>query len=163
MTHAFSRSLISGVRDGTGPAERMNAAPDIRSFQRRVTAWVTSTFRQTPAEQRDTRAYRALEEAIEAAQCSGVTLTQAQELTAHVYSKPPGERSSEYGAALLTLAALAEAYGHDLFADAEAELARISAPDIVERCRAKHAARNPDSALPGAPPSPPPTPEPDPA
>lgn len=118
-------------------------------FQARAVAWVKLAFGTGPQECRAERAHRFLEEALEVVQAAGCTREEAQQLVDYVYSRPAGELRQEIGGAALTLAILAAAHDLDIEGAAEAELGRVSTPEVLAKCRAKNALKSPDSPLPG--------------
>ncbi|MVN88315.1 hypothetical protein GO986_16335 [Deinococcus sp. HMF7620] len=119
------------------------------SFQVRSVAWVREAFGTEPAQCREERAHRFLEEALELVQAAGVSEEEVLKLVAYVFARPAGDVTQETGGVLLTLAPFAAAHGVDLMAAGEAELARVSTPEILAKCRAKNAARIEGSPLPG--------------
>lgn len=118
-------------------------------FQQRVTHWSRRAFVRPEALFPQERSDRFCEEAIELLQASGYDKGRILELVEHVYSKPPGKVQQEAGAVLVTLAALLTSLGVVMDDAGADELARISKPEVIERIRAKDAAKLPDTALPG--------------
>ncbi|MEC3912363.1 hypothetical protein U5A82_18350 [Sphingobium sp. CR2-8] len=97
------------------------------------------------------RADRFTEEALELAQTMpGFTATRAHALVDYVFGRDVGERQQEVGGVMVTLAALCLAADIDMHEAGEIELARILQPHIVEKIRAKQAAKPTGSALPVA-------------
>lgn len=125
------------------------------SYQQRVRAWVLECFGQTIADDMTERSFRFLEEALELGQSIGCTREQAAALVEYVYSRPVGQRGQEVGGVMVTLAALTSAAGIDLQAEAERELARVEAPEVVAKIRRKQASKRgvvshaAEAALPG--------------
>jgi hypothetical protein len=105
--------------------------------QARILAWAVASFGAV-ARNRDERAARLAEEAIEVAQAEGVSLEVIQRIAARVYSRPAGEIGREIGGVALTLEALAENLGRSADADCETELARVLAKP-ADHWRTKHA------------------------
>ena len=136
--------------NGSGHAPAGNA----QTFQQRVYAWVAMCFDGTIANDRVERNHRFLEEALELVQSLGCTEGEAQQLVSYVYARPTGVPSQEVGGVYTTLAALCSANQMMMLECAEAELTRISAPAMIERIRAKQAAKPKNSPLPMHQPSP---------
>ena len=86
--------------------------------------WAIETFGNI-ARNRDERAARLVEEAIELAQAEGVPLDVVQKIASHVYSKPAGDPVAELQGVALTLDACAENMGHTVAGATERELARV--------------------------------------
>ena len=117
------------------------------TYQQRVHAWVADTFPETLVEatslEEDAsnpleRARRFLEEALELVQAVGLDQAEVAMLSLYTYSRPVGELAQEMGGARLSMAALAASLGLDADECGEVELARVSAPGMRERMRAKH-------------------------
>ncbi|BEP44094.1 hypothetical protein [Variovorax sp. V15] len=121
------------------------------AFQQRVRPWLLECFGESIAGDRTERNHRFLEEALELVQACGCTASEAHQLVDYTFGRPAGEKGQEVGGVMVTLAALCEAQGLDMHAEGETELARISAPDMVARIRAKQAAKPKHSPLPAAP------------
>lgn len=124
--------------------------PDPTTFQARAVTWVREAFGSEPADCQAERAHRFLEEALEAGQAAGVTEEEAAQLVRYVYGRDKGEIAQEVGGVMLTLAPFAAAYGVDLQVAAEAELARVNTPEVIEKCRRKNASKPRNSPLPGS-------------
>lgn len=93
--------------------------------------WAIETFGNV-AKNRDERAARLVEEAIELAQAEGVPLDVIERIARHVFSKPPGDPIAELQGVALTLDACAENLG-DSVADATArELTRVKSRSAAE-------------------------------
>lgn len=131
------------------------------SYQTRVRIWLDACFGVMthplrPAEEiaahRTERVHRFLEEALELAQALHCTRDEAIKLVDYVFSRPRGEPRQEIGGVMVTLAAVSDNFGIDLELAAELELARCW--QIIEKIRAKNAAKPKFSPLPGeSPPS----------
>lgn len=91
---------------------------------------------------------RFIEEALELVQSTGYSADRAHALVDHVFGRDIGEPSQEIGGGMVTMAALCLAHGLDMHGAGEAELARINQPLVVEKIRAKQAAKPTASALP---------------
>lgn len=120
------------------------------SFQSRVHPWLLECFGPTIATDTVERNHRFLEEALETVQSLGCTASEAHQLVDYTFGRPVGEPAQEVGGVMVTLAALCLANTLDMHAAGEAELARISEPAMVEKIRAKQAAKPKHSPLPQA-------------
>lgn len=118
------------------------------TFQERVAPWLLECFGEVIAADTQERNHRFLEESLELVQACGATASEAYQLVEYVYGRPVGEKSQEAGGVMVTLAALCRAQGIDMHKCGEIELARISEPSIVEKIRAKQAAKPKHSPLP---------------
>ena len=87
--------------------------------------WAIETFGNV-AKNRDERAARLVEEAIELAQAEGVPLDVIERIAHHVYSKPPGDPIAELQGVALTLDACAENLGDTVQAATWRELVRVT-------------------------------------
>jgi hypothetical protein len=110
--------------------------------------WVTACFGPVIAADKTERHHRFLEEALELAQSAGGTASEAHQLVDYVFGRPVGEMGQEIGGVMNTLAALCEAFGHDMTTCADKELERCWAK--MEIIRAKQAAKPKHSPLPEA-------------
>lgn len=120
-----------------------------KTFQARVREWTLTCFGPTIADDRLERRDRLVEETLELAQTlPAFTADRAHALVDYVFSRPVGVTEQEVGGVSVTLAALCSAEGIDQSHWAETELARISAPEVVEKIRAKQASKPVGSALP---------------
>lgn len=125
----------------------------LSDFQERVGRWITTCFTPEIANDMTERCDRALEERLELVQAgyakSGEDFAnRAHSLVDYVANRPVGELPQEVGGDMVTLAALCNAFGIDMVTAAEAELARIIKPEIIDKIRAKQAAKPTGSALP---------------
>lgn len=128
--------------DGTGSGE---------AFQRRVQPWMMECFGEQISGDMLERADRFTEEALELVQTMpGFTAARAHALVDYVFGRDVGERYQEVGGVMVTLAALCLAAGENMHDAGEIELARINQPHIVQKIRAKQAAKPTGSALPVA-------------
>lgn len=89
-----------------------------------VLKWAVDSFGPI-ALNRDERAARMTEEAIEVAQVEGVSLEIIQRIAARVYSRPVGELGQEIGGLVLGLYALAANAGVDVDGEFNREFARV--------------------------------------
>lgn len=94
--------------------------------QQKVLAWALENFGPV-ALNRDERAARLVEEAIEVAQAEGLSLEVLQRIAERVYSRPAGKLAQEIGGLAITLDALAENCGLSVDQSANDELERILA------------------------------------
>lgn len=117
-------------------------------FQQRVQPWLQECFGDLVAGDREERNHRFLEEALELVQALGCSQGDAHQLVDYVYGRPVGEPAQEVGGVMVTLAALCLANHLDMHLAAEAELARINAPETLQKIRAKQAAKPKYSPLP---------------
>jgi uncharacterized protein YfiM (DUF2279 family) len=104
-----------------------------------VLKWATDTFGAV-AMNRNERAARILEEALELAQAEGVTQETADRLVARVYGRPAGEPKGEYQGLCMTVQAYAELTDDPFYEAAAREYVRVvSRPR--EEWRARHDAK----------------------
>lgn len=145
---ATAESGHHGPIDGPidGPIPRGSDEQDLRTrvaelegMQFRVWQWVTSTFGLPTADDVRERSLRFVEEALELAQSLGMSDSTAHGLVDYVWGRPAGEPTQEVGGVMVTLLALAEQYGIDVFTAALTEIARIETPDVIEKCQRKQA------------------------
>ncbi|WP_426304068.1 hypothetical protein ACN9MJ_13720 [Acidovorax facilis] len=123
----------------------------VLTFQQRVQPWLLECFGAEIAADRIERNHRFLEESLELVQALGCTASEAHQLVDYVFGRPVGDPPQEVGGVMVTLAALCLASGLDMHDAGEVELARISAPELVARIRAKQAAKPKHSPLPQSP------------
>jgi len=117
------------------------------SFQSLVARWMNACF--TPAIVQDgvERNHRFLEESLELVQSCGCTAAEAHQLVDYVFNRPVGETRQETGGVLVCLAALCNVYNIDMDLAGEVELERVW--DMIDKIRAKQAAKPKFSPLPG--------------
>lgn len=113
----------------------------MKRFQSEVHQWVLSCFGPRVALDAVERNHRFLEESLELVQACGCTAEDAHKLVDYVFGRPVGEKSQESGGVSVTHAALCSAHFLDMDACAHKELDRINAPGIIEKIRAKQAAK----------------------
>ena len=111
------------------------------TFQKAVLEWLMSCFSQDVCRDQVERNHRFLEEALELVQSTGCTRDDAHQLVEYVFNRPVGDPFQEVGGVVITLSALCSCAYIDMNAAGRAELARISAPDILAKIRAKQAAK----------------------
>jgi hypothetical protein len=129
-----------------------SSSPSDARYQARVGDWMMACFGADITNSLMERCYRFFEGASELCQALGMSADMAHQLVDYTWGRDKGEPSQEVGGVMVTLAALCFAAGLDMEADGETELSRISAPEIMDKIRRKHAAkvlRTPHSALPG--------------
>lgn len=102
-------------------------------------AWAIEVFGPI-ASNRQERAARFLEEAIELAQVEGLPIKTALAIIARVYARSPGILSKEIGQSLVTLECLAENVGISAAAEGAREWSRVRNSDPDEH-RKRHAAK----------------------
>lgn len=112
---------------------------NLRDFQGRVYEWLKSCFGHAISMNKTERSHRFLEEALELAQATDVSLMEALQLTVYVYGRPVGERYQEIGGVAITLAALCEA--HDIYLDRAAEDELVRVWGKIDKIRAKQKAK----------------------
>lgn len=157
-TEAMLRSgcAIPGVSLQTGRrmwSAMLAASPPAETgegFQARVLPWLMECFGAEIAADRVERCDRFIEEALELVQSLDWPADRAHALVDYVFGRPVGEPHQEVGGVMVTLAALCQAAGLDMVRGGEDELARIMRPEIVQKIRAKQAAKPTGSALPVA-------------
>jgi len=134
----------------------LSAAPSSRgveTFQQRVRPWMMACFGPAISADVIERNHRFLEESLELIQSTGCTKSEAHQLVDYVYGRPAGDTAQEVGGVMVTLAALCLAHpGLDMHRCGEVELARIWT--MVEKIRAKQAAKPKHSPLPERPATP---------
>ena len=121
----------------------------VRSYQTRVTEWQERITVDDPTDLAE-RMHRFTEEAMELTQALGQTRDEAHQLVDYVHDQDHvGEPFAEFGGAYSTMAALASVAGVNLDQAGEAELARISTPEMVAKIREKRSKRHGRGPLPG--------------
>lgn len=120
-----------------------------------VRRWCVRAFGQEIADNHRERNHRFLEEALELCQSLGCSQEDAHVLVDYVYGRPTGQPGQKVGGVMITLAALCGAHEHlSMDVEAKLELARINSSEVLEKIRAKQAAKQRDiplSPLPGRP------------
>lgn len=91
--------------------------------------WAQDVFGHAKATNRETRAMRFLEEAIELAQTQGISLEQVETVARDVMSRPVGKTAQEIGGVMTTLLTLAENVGLSVDQCEFDELQRVLAED----------------------------------
>ena len=106
-------------------------------IQKEIAEWVDRAFGAQCRWSRKERAMRVLEEAIELAQSSGITMLECDALSEHVYDRPVGEIRQEAAGVAVTLLAFAEAHHMNLAEVTDEEVKRVLGKDLDE-LRRKH-------------------------
>ncbi|WP_063898673.1 hypothetical protein [Burkholderia ubonensis] len=144
---ALRRELVMATSESLFGDDAL-ARPPEAAFQSRVQPWLLECFGAEIAADRAERNHRFLKEALELVQACGCTASDAHQLVDYTFGRPLGEPTQEIGGVMVTLAALSLANGLDMYAAAEAELARVWTK--IEQIRAKQAAKPRHSPLPTA-------------
>lgn len=118
----------------------------MRSFQRAVGTWMQTCFGPAISDDKTERNHRFLEEALELVQATGCTASEAHQLVDYVFGRPVGEPYQEVGGVMVTLAAHCSAHRLDMETAGDDELNRVW--DLIEKIRAKQAAKPKHSPLP---------------
>ena len=118
-------------------------------FQQEVVEWLIECFGVDTMTDVPNRNHRFLEEALELVQASECTRVEAHQLVDYVYDRPAGDLNQEVGGVMMTLAALCAVTTVNLNSAAKEELGRCWV--MIDKIRAKNAAKHKDSALPGNP------------
>jgi hypothetical protein len=121
----------------------------MKSHQEKVDMWVTACFGEKIRNDKIERIHRFLEEAIELAQSLDCPVEDVHELADYVYGREVGDPFQEVGGVVTTLAALCNANNLNVNDAAEAELARITSPEIMEKIRIKQLQKPKFGPLPG--------------
>ena len=117
-----------------------------KSFQARVSDWLSACFPYSARTDRGERTHRFLEEALELAQASGCSRQDAEALVAYVFSRPVGQPEQEVGGVIVTLAGLCGATSIDMAKAGDVELERNW--ERIENIRRKQACKPQNSPLP---------------
>lgn len=143
---ALRRELVMATSESLFGDDALARVPEAVAFQSRVQPWLLECFGAEIASDRAERNHRFLQEALELVQACGCTASGAHQLVDYTFSRPLGEPTQEIGGVMVTLAALSLANGLDMYAAAEAELARVRTK--IEQIRAKQAEKPRHSPLP---------------
>lgn len=120
-----------------------------RPFQHRVAAWMRECFGPSFQTDKTERVHRFVEEALELAQASECTKSEAYQLVDYVFNRPVGEPGQEVGGVMTTLAALCLTQGLDIAECRETELSRVWSK--IDAIREKQDAKPKHSPLPEEP------------
>lgn len=113
----------------------------MKPLQLRVAPWLLETFGFKIASNKLERGDRLLEEVFELLQSGDYPVERVDVLREYVWGRPKGEPDQEVGGVMITLAAYCLAHGIDLQEAGDAEMARISTPEMIQKIRAKQAAK----------------------
>lgn len=125
------------------------AAKPYDPYQMRVREWMLIAFGIHIARDRPERRHRFLEEALELIQSLDGTAEEAHQLVDYVFGRAKGEPPQEVGGVMVTLAALCLAEDMDMHHLGDVELDRIMDPKVMDKIRAKQAAKPAFGPLPG--------------
>lgn len=148
---ALNERLMDDINGPTHMGEPVIPPRDQQatSFQSRVRPWLIECFGEMIAGDREERNHRFLEESLELVQSLGCSCEEAHQLVDYVFGREVGVPAQEVGGVMVTLAALCLANKLNMHTDGETELARITQPAMVEKIRAKQAAKPQFGPLPG--------------
>lgn len=118
------------------------------NLQSRVAPWMQQCFGAEISADKLERGDRLLEEVLELLQSGDYPAERVLALRDYVWNRPKGAPHQEVGGTMITLAAYCLAHDLDMHAAGEDELRRINRPAIIEKIRAKQAAKPTGSALP---------------
>lgn len=121
---------------------------NISEYQARASLWCRECFGEMTLMDKQERVLRLLEESLELAQALGAQPIDVIATANYVFSRPSGEPRQELGGLMTVLSALATAHRMDISNEALTELNRIEQPEMMEKIRAKHAAKARRSPLP---------------
>ncbi len=123
-----------------------------QSFQAGVAEWMGQCFLPSLYSNMTERGDRLLEEVLELLQAHGYDKARVPTLVDYVFGRPVGEPVQEVGGVMVTLAGYCWVAGLDMHTAGDAELARITQPNVMAKIRAKQEAKNAlhfDTPLPG--------------
>ncbi|WP_286068846.1 hypothetical protein [Stenotrophomonas sp. 57] len=153
--------LPTGVRIYGYTAEQMQGyaraalaarQPVGETFQSGVAEWMGQCFLPSLYSNMTERGDRLLEEVLELLQAHGYDKARVPTLVDYVFGRPVGDPAQEVGGVMVTLAGYCWVAGLDMHAAGDAELARITQPEVMAKIRAKQEAKNAlhfDTPLPG--------------
>ena len=113
----------------------------ISTQQMQVDDWMLECFGEEISSNKQERNFRFLEEALELVQSCGATKEEAMKLVDYVFDRPVGVLIQEVGGVMVTLYALCNTNNVDVMDAAQIEINRITQPEIMEKIRAKQAAK----------------------
>lgn len=120
----------------------------MNEFQLKVYSWLLACFGGRIAHDKTERNHRFLEEALELVQACDCSQSEAHQLVDYVFNRPVGEKYQEVGGVIVTLAALCTAQDLSIEKCGNTELERISDLKIMDKIKAKQAAKPKHSPLP---------------
>lgn len=124
-----------------------------QSFQEGVSEWMGQCFLPSLYNNMTERGDRLLEEVLELLQAHGYDRARVPTLVGYVFGRPVGDPAQEVGGVMVTLAGYCWVAGLDMHAAGDAELRRITQPEVMEKIRRKQEAKNAlhfDTPLPGS-------------
>lgn len=130
--------------------------PEAQTFQEGVSDWMAQCFVPSLYSNMTERGDRLLEEVLELLQAHGYDPTRVATLVDYVFNRPVGQPAQEVGGVMVTLAGYCWVAGLDMHAAGDAELVRITQPEVMANIRAKQEAKNAlhfDTPLPGTSPA----------
>lgn len=104
-------------------------------FEDFVASWMVRAFGQELTDDKNERAYRFIEEAVELVQAAGLNVYQVRAMVNYVFGRPIGALPQEAGGVMVTLAAFLRAHKLNMRQVAFTELAR--AEDRIDEIREK--------------------------
>jgi hypothetical protein len=123
------------------PLHKDSLKLDVVTSEARISNWLQSVLGTEVRTNLRERASRIVEEAIELAQVEGVDKEQVQRIVERVYSRPVGVASQEIAGIQVCVLAYTDAADIDLAKVTNDEITRIEDPALIEKIRAKHAAK----------------------
>lgn len=111
------------------------------SAQRICRLWALDCFGKKIVDDKAERAKRMLEEAMELAQASGLTESDAHDLAVYVWGRPTGEVSQEIAGVLVTTLILSGTHDVDAGAALQTEIDRIHRPEMMAKIRKKQVSK----------------------
>lgn len=126
--------------------------PGAQTFQAGVSEWMGQCFLPSLYSNMTERGDRLLEEVLELLQAHGYDQGRVGTLVDYVFGRPVGEPAQEVGGVMVTLAGYCWVAGLDMHAAGDAELRRITQPEVMAKIRRKQEAKNAlhfDTPLPG--------------
>ena len=126
--------------------------PGAPTFQADVSEWMSQCFVPSLYSNMTERGDRLLEEVLELLQANGYDQGRVATLVNYVFSRPISEPAQEVGGVMVTLAGYCWVAGLDMHAAGDAELQRITQPEVMAKIRRKQEAKNAlhfDTPVPG--------------
>lgn len=162
VEHAKNLDLLrAGYHVDAEPrAAALNAAitalaarqPGVQTFQAGVSEWMGQCFLPSLYSNMTERGDRLLEEVLELLQAHGYDQGRVATLVDYVFGRPVGDPAQEVGGVMVTLAGYCWVAGLDMHAAGDAELRRITKPEVMAKIRRKQEAKNAlhfDTPVPG--------------
>lgn len=126
--------------------------PGAHTFQAGVSEWMGQCFLPSLYSNMTERGDRLLEEVLELLQAHGYDQGRVSTLVDYVFGRPVGDPAQEVGGVMVTLAGYCWVAGMDMHAAGDAELQRITQPEVMAKIRRKQEAKNAlhfDTPVPG--------------